>query len=230
MSNKTTKSIFCSDAAIPLYCMFADQYRPRPAYIELDLRTGEIDANYSLEDGISIDGWNQCRLFFAVTATLTNESVVQLISDFKRGFDHLYSVSDVDWDGSNWCGGPSSDSGLDREDWNVLIQGLEHELECESNELSISIIAAGDFQEWCYEIPRGDAQELAAEYIEMNGNNDCYFADSINDVDVLASLIRDMWGSNVDKIGAVEAQQLVDDGFIVEYPAMEDDIKDALAR
>ena len=231
-TTKKTTVVFNSDATFPLYCMYGGQYRPQPAYIELNIRTGEIDADYSGEVGSAIpcDVWHQCRIWFYVNEELTSDNIKTIISDQKQAFDHLYSVSDVDWDGSNWRGGPSDESGLDREDWNELVNDIHHQLEIVTAEYETTIIDANSFADWCGDLPRGDAQELAAEYLSMNGDNGYYFDDSINDVDCIASLIRDMWESNIDEIGPVEAKQLIDNGFLDDNPYMDEDINEALAR
>lgn len=185
----------------PLYCQYGGQLKPQDAFIELDLRTGNIDAKYTGIVGYALpeDVYHGTRLWFYICPHLKSDQIAKIINDHLSELEHLYQVSDILWDGNNWFGGASDDSGIDSVDWSSLVENLRHKLHEATNDYENLIVDSNDFAEWAYAetLQKGDARAIAYELIQNQGEY-YYFHDSINDVDSIAELIEEIWSDKED--------------------------------
>ena len=219
-----------NSARFPLYYQYDGQYQPQDAYIELDLRTGNIDADCkgSIGNSIPTEVFNQSIIWFYINPYLKSDQIAEVINAHISDLEHLYNVSDINWDGNNWVGGACDESNIDNEQWVSLVNDLRHKLEIAANEFENTLVDSNGFGDWFYSdtLQKGDAKEIAFDLIKNQGD-EYNFDDSINDLDSIASLIREIWAENIDKLSAKEAQQLIDCEMI---DADDDDIVEALTR
>lgn len=99
-------SVFKSEERFPVYCKYPQQFRPQPAYITLDIRTGEIDADYSGEigGGMSFDVFHNIVIRAPINPETTADQITEIINDNLDLFQKILDASEVVWDGSNYVG------------------------------------------------------------------------------------------------------------------------------
>ena len=80
--------------------------QPQPAYITLNLRTGEVDADYSGEigNGVPADVWHGLVIRFPLSSEATGGTIENMIDNNLSIFQEILDGSEVVWDGSNHVG------------------------------------------------------------------------------------------------------------------------------
>lgn len=179
----------------PVYCKYQDRYQEQPAYIVLDLETGECNADYNSEIGGTPEPiWNGCILTFRLSPSATADEIESIIENHAEEFQNILDGSSVEWDGSNWVGQLNEDALSICESLNKCSEGFW--LDCNS-----SIIDNDYFVDWLQDgiYPHsGQTPEDFAEYLwSLDGEGDCYFSDDMNNPDSILSALRDVWAERL---------------------------------
>ena len=123
------KSIFKSDEAYPVLCHYTNEHYPQPAYLELDLKNGEVDAVYNGEIGsVPCNVHHYTLIWLPISCYMTAKQIDDLIAHFEPQLVEIYSNSDIVWDGNNHIGSASDSSSLTHEQWYELVSGLRQSL------------------------------------------------------------------------------------------------------
>lgn len=111
----------------PLYCKYDLQINPQPAFIELDLETGNVTADYSGEigGGVPVSVWNGIWRRYSVPAYISGECLAEILEDEEvvALLNRIHEGSDVEWNGNNYVG-VLNDDAQDAEE--SLVNLLEH--------------------------------------------------------------------------------------------------------
>lgn len=80
----------------PLYCKHENNLQCQPAYIQLDLRTGKVTADYdSSTGGVELDVWNNILKRYPVRSDLTVGQIAEVIDGIKDTLQHIYENSEI---------------------------------------------------------------------------------------------------------------------------------------
>ena len=89
----------------PVYVHYPQQCQPQPAYITLDLETGECTADYSAEiGGTSSRQWHGIELTFKIDPMAHKDTIAEAIEDNAELFQRILDGATVEWDGNNYRG------------------------------------------------------------------------------------------------------------------------------
>ncbi|KXS55418.1 MAG: hypothetical protein AWU57_197 [Marinobacter sp. T13-3] len=104
------KIVFTPDAndPAPLHRHYQGQINPQPAFMTLDLSTGEVDAMVSGEigNGMPADVWHGVRRRYPIRGNLTNDQIVECLNDseLKDALQTIYDNAEVVMQDTNWVG------------------------------------------------------------------------------------------------------------------------------
>jgi len=75
--------IKCNNERAPLYCRFAGQYNEQPAYIEIDMESETICADYCGEvgNGLPSNVWEKRALRFRISNKITGETANNVMTE-----------------------------------------------------------------------------------------------------------------------------------------------------
>lgn len=201
----TAKIVFTSTATAPLFAHYQGQVQPQPAYVSLDLNTGEIDADYSGEigNGMPADVWHGVVRRYKIAVDLTADQVTKLLDDIKPKLQRVLDGSEVVWDGSNWVGELDEDAANAEDELNMVSP-----FGTEMGGLVITDLAEwlanGGEESW---LPEADAD--IAEFIRDFDLDGYVAGEDIGDT------LMDMWANrlyNGEPLPTNVAQALIEDG------------------
>lgn len=203
----------------PVYAHFAGQYLPQPAYLELDIRDGSLDADYSSEIGNGVPGavWHNLILRFKLAAYTTAGEIEKIINDNKDLFQAILDGSESHWNGSNWVGQFTDEA-------NELIESLyQSDIFMFDSEGGMIELA-----EWIEDKPfptNGQTlEQFAQDIIESDGMNGYWFEEPPQ-IDSLLSDLRYIWADRLYRgkdIPALVAQHLIEHGTCDDSAWMEE--------
>ena len=182
---------------LPLYFMYQD-HTPQAAYITLDLRGGEIDADYSIStgSGVPVSVWNDVVIRFPVDPCLTCESVINVINEYKDELQAFYNESDTEIEfNGNEVGGPIDG---DRETWQDKINLLKNNIESYSHNFAVLVATYETFDNAIELTPKtnnlGDYANSVLESIK-----DEFFVEAeFYDYDFVSRTIMELYANNTD--------------------------------
>ncbi len=99
-----------SDDLHPLYCQYDGQCTTQPAYVEIAPEARILSSDYSGDDGIPMDVWNERRLQIPVSNQLRNDEIDALLLELVPLAVRVCEGYADHWDGSNYVGCYSSDA------------------------------------------------------------------------------------------------------------------------
>lgn len=203
----------------PVYAHFAGQYMPQPAYLELDIRDGSLDADYSSEIGNGVPGavWHNLILRFKLAAYTTAGEIENIINNNKDLFQAILDGSESHWNGSNWVGQFTDEA-------NELIESIYRD------DIFMFDFEGGmiELTEWIEDKPfptNGQTlEQFAQDIIESDGMNGYWFEEPPQ-IDSLLSDLRYIWADMLysgKDIPALVAQHLIDHGTCDDSTWMEE--------
>lgn len=94
------------DNEAPLFHRYPGQVNPQPAYVTLDLETGEVDAQASGEVGNAMpaDVWHGVVRRYPIRGDLTKDQVVEALEGIKGTLQTILDNSEVKMVDTNWTG------------------------------------------------------------------------------------------------------------------------------
>lgn len=193
----------------PVYAQFSGQCMPQPAYLELDIRDGSLDADYSGDIGNAVPGavWHDLVLRFKLGPETTAGQIEKIINDNKDLFQSILDGSESHWNGSNWVGKFSESA---QELIDSINQGDAFMFDLEGGMI--------DLAQWIEDKPfptNGQTlEQFAQDIIDTDGVNGFYFPEPY-DIETLLSYLRDVWADILysgKDIPAVVAQHLIEHG------------------
>lgn len=193
----------------PVFAQYPAQSLPQSAYLELDIRDGSLDADYSGETGNAVpsDVWHNLVLRFKLMPETTSDQIAALIDEHKQTFQEILNGAEKHWNGNNWIGKFTDEA-------NALIEWINHQdlLMCESEggmlDLYSSFLEHKPFPE------NQSLENFAQEIIDCDGENGFYFREPYN-IDSLLSDLRDQWADilyNGHEIPVMVAKYLIEHG------------------
>lgn len=194
----------------PVLAHFAGQLRPQPAFLTLDIRTGELDADYSSEigNGVPADVFHDLVLRFPLSPETSAAEIESIISDNKDLFQSILDEAEEVWDGSNWVGSLSA-RGRD-----IFEELGHHNFFCACAEGGII-----DLPQWVEDNPfPKDGQSLesfAQDIIDSDGENNYFFIEPYESVEQMLGDLRDVWTDYLyagREIPKLVAQHLIEHG------------------
>jgi hypothetical protein len=201
----TAKIVFASTANTPLFAHYDGQSEPQPAFISLDLTTGEVDADYSGELGSArpADVFHGIKRRYPVRCDLTLDQVTTLLTDILPTLQRVLEGSEVVWNNCNRAG-KLNDAALGAEaeltDWNMLGADFDHRV---ITDLAEWMVESG---EGCW-LP-GDADNIA-EFIRVFDLDGFVAGEDVGDT------LMELWADrlyNGDPLPANVALALIEDG------------------
>lgn len=182
MTTTATRTVKFDAASLegdaPLYALYGGQSQEQPAYIALDLRDGECEADYSGEigGGIPATVWHNVVRRYSVTPRLSRESIVRLVERITPDLQAVLDDSSTEWDGSNTVGvlGPDAAAAEER---------IERTLYDAVGDIDVwdayDWITAGGANNLADIWPAGESLDDAAKRLtaEAKGDDDIYFVE-----------------------------------------------------
>lgn len=112
----------------PLYAVFAGQYYPQDAYIELE-SNGNVRADYSgdVGDSTPMDVWHGRTVRWSVSPYVSGEALKKLLADenFAALLERVHKGHSIEWDGNNWIGRLDDSAGKASLDIQYLLYDVE---------------------------------------------------------------------------------------------------------
>lgn len=217
----TLTNIFQSDERFPLYQQYGETDQTR-AFISLNIETGEVDANSVLRGNTSFNAWNDVELNFPIPDQLNTDAINEYISDIWDDMQCILDDSEVDWDGSNNVG-KFGDTAT------RIIDTLVNPYDTDRPIPDCGII--DDIELWLdgnYEIET-TLDDLADNLFALDGDDNYYFSDELNNIDAIKSALLDCFDNDVnlsDQISEKQAHALID-SEAYDYTA--DDLKNMVS-
>lgn len=209
MTTLTIKFDASNAKRFPVYAHYQGQYQPQPAYIELDIRDGSLDADYSGEIGNALPGavWHSLVLRFKLAPETTADQIEKIINDNKDLFQSILDGSESHWNGSNWVGKFSESA---QELINTIDQGDAFMFDLEGGVI--------DLTQWIENQPfpadNQTLEQFAQAIIDSDGEGGFYFLEPYH-IDSLLSDLRDIWADMLysgNDIPTSVAQHLIEHG------------------
>lgn len=99
-------SVFASDKLFPVYSKYPHEPNPQRAFIILDIRTGEVDADYTGELGNAVpaDVYHRQVLRFSINPMSTTDQINKMLNEHQAIFQAILAGAEVVWDGCNYAG------------------------------------------------------------------------------------------------------------------------------
>lgn len=203
------KNCFESELRFPIFCHYDDQFEPQPAFIFLDIETGEVNANYdrTIGSGLPICVWNNIELRFYINPYTHAEKIVDLINENIGNFQIILDGSEIVWNGSEYIGTFDNDA-------QKMIEKFNNENSLYDFVDTVMFENISDFSDelWFSK----DTQTLTelATYIYELGNDAGYWSDELNSIECIEYEILDYWLHRLysgDHIPKKEAQLLIKD-------------------
>lgn len=168
------------DDAAPLYCHYPNQIQAQPAYVTLNLQTGEVDAQFSGEigNGMPADVWHGTVRRYPIRSDLSGAQIMEVIEDIKDTLQGILDNSEVVFDNGNWVGqlkktGESAEDSLPEllgtDLKSIVITDLKDWL-AESDDNAWLPEEGADISAFVEEVKAGIAAE---EYITSENVEDC---------------------------------------------------------
>ena len=212
------RNTFKSEERFPVYCKYPQQCNPQPAYITLNLRTGEVDADYSGEigNGVPADVWHGLVIRFPLSSEATGGTIENMIDNNLSIFQEILDGSEVVWDGSNHVGKLTDEAREIAEDMDR--NGFYSE---EGGILTVrDIIKNGDF----YPSDGQSIEDFAENIASCDGEEGYWLLEPVTVDDVLSEL-RNLWADRLysgDELPKEVAQYLLETGECDDSQWMEE--------
>ncbi|MGL6121471.1 MAG: hypothetical protein ACRC1W_00235 [Shewanella sp.] len=194
----------------PVYAQYAGQSYPQPAYLTLDIRSGELDADYSGEIGnaVPVSVWNDITLRFALMSETTADQIAEIIERNAAMFQEILDGSEVKWNGNNNVGKFTKHAQSLRD----LIDE-QRLFVCESTGGMLDLF--DNFLEFKPFPSVGQSiEEFAQDIIDLDGESGFYFLVPYC-LDSLLSDLRDQWAEMLYRglaLPVIVAQHLIEHG------------------
>ncbi|WP_111639977.1 hypothetical protein [Marinomonas shanghaiensis] len=90
----------------PVYRKYPQEIQAQLAFISLDIRTGEINADYSREtdNAASAAVWHSPELRFPINPETPANQIAEVIGDNSEKFQTILDGATEEWDGNNYVG------------------------------------------------------------------------------------------------------------------------------
>lgn len=135
MTNAKTMNFVCdidqlAQAICPLYCRYTGQFEPQPAYISIDLRDGEIEADYCSMTGGAYPTSVGAGLVrrYRINAYAAGSALAELLrsDEFQALTGRIIAGGSAEWDDCNMVGRLNSDAESADEELQELIDDTFH--------------------------------------------------------------------------------------------------------
>lgn len=190
----------------PLFHHYDGQILPQPAFVELDLNTGEVDAIISGEIGNAMpaDVWHGVRRRYPINCKLNANQVFDAITTVQADLQAVYSGSEVVLnDSTNWIGQLDS-SAQEAEERLAALYEVGADIE---GSLTTSI--ADWLGDSIWPAPAQTVSDFLGELESLNGEDNHWFVGDIRDS------VFDLWADALysgDPLPQAVAQALQEDG------------------
>lgn len=106
MATKITIKKLDTETRHPLFHHYDGQLQSQPAYLQIDLESGETRVGYSEEIGGGVPErvWNNVVLRYRIAPDLTTYELNRLLDEIEPLAKQLLAGADCRWDNSNWRG------------------------------------------------------------------------------------------------------------------------------
>lgn len=203
------KNCFESELRFPVFCHYDGQFETQPAFIFLDIETGEVGADYNscIGNATTLRAWHNIELHFPINPYTFVKNVEELILDNMNNFQTILDGSSVVWDGNNYVG-----------QFNDEAQKIIEKLDCERalyDYVDVVIFEnISDFSDVLWFSNDTQTLKELATYIYELGNDTGYWSDELNSIECIEYEILDYWLHSLysgDHIPKKEAQLLIQD-------------------
>jgi hypothetical protein len=205
----TVKNVFNSTERFPVLGPYVGQYFQQNAFISLDLRNGEINADYNKNIGgrVPFPVFKGYVLWFKITPYLLNESINNLI---ERSIDYFQEIfNEIE-----------ANDFKDEEEKYYTLEKISSELYCESCDLAVNVINnREDLYDYLNDAIYPNKGQSFAEFAKAIIDNMLYtgdyLSDNLNNIDSLISCLADLWANelyNGNVLPKKVAQYLLESG------------------
>ncbi len=106
MAKPITITFKADNDTAPLHAHYQGQTQAQPAYITLNLNTGEVDALVSGEtgSGMPADVWHGTVRRYPIRTDLSGAQIIGVIEDIKDTLQTILDNSEVKFDNGDWVG------------------------------------------------------------------------------------------------------------------------------
>jgi hypothetical protein len=211
MSKKITVSFDAPAGSVPpLYSHYDGQILPQPAYVELNLETGEVDAIVSGEvgNGMPAAVWHGVIRRYPLNNALTSDQIIEAIESVRPALERIICGSDVVMDDqSNWVGRLNEDAMIAEEELSSVPIGADIEASVTNNIAEY----LGDHNWPGCSYPQGDqtVNGFISDLETSNGDDKIWFVGDFRDE------LFDAWLDIVRYLGELPpavAQAMINDG------------------
>ncbi len=202
----TLEITFESNELFPLYQKYDSQNEAQPAYIELDLETGSLTADYdsNVGGGTSEDKWNQRVLTWDLNAQTSVDDIKSILEENKPYFQTILDSSEIVHKDGNRIG---VTQGYESINWDQFV----------STELEGGVVES--FGDWLAgeHFPKDGqtSNDFIKEVLELDGEDGWYIASTKSTFESVQDLMYDIWADLLysdEDIPAVAAKALIEDG------------------
>ena len=196
----------------PVYRQYPGQYFPQPAYLELDIRTGDLDANFSSDigGGVPATVWHNLVLRFTISNTAHKDDIAKFIADCADDFQTVLDGAEVQWNGNNLVGmfTKAAQSTIDRVN-DRLNDGSDFQRVMIHN---VAELLNGDV----WPKPGQSINDFIDDLMACDGDYDSWFIDDlVNNPDAFKDELLEIWADCLysgEDIPANIAQALIEAG------------------
>ena len=182
------ENCFESELRFPVFCHYDGQFEPQPAFIFLDIETGEVNANYNscIGNATTLRVWHNKELHFPINPHTFVKDVEELILDNMNNFQTILDGSSVVWDGNNYVGQFNDEA-------QKIIEKLIHEESLYDYVDVVMFENINDFADvlW-FSNDTQTLTELATDIYET-GNDAGYWSDDLDSVESIENEILEYW-------------------------------------
>lgn len=209
------ENCFNPNSRFPVYCHYDGQFEPQPAYILLDIRSGEVNADYdtTINSGLPVCVWNNLELRFFINPYTIASEIMDLINENMDNFQAILDGSEIVWGGNEYIGMFDEDAQKIIEKFNV-----ENSL---YNYVDVVFFDDIYFSDKLWLDDKTKTLKELATYIYELGNDSGYFTDELNSVEKIENEILEHWLYRLysgDDIPKREAELLItDDRIEIRY-------------
>jgi hypothetical protein len=121
----------------PLFCQYAGELQPQPAFIELNLEDGTLDADYSgvLGSGVPVKVFYGKIQRFSVPSDIAGKALESFIHEHAPLFERVCQGYEDVWDGNNYVARLTDDAQGAIEE---IESAIERELHDEDKRISVA--------------------------------------------------------------------------------------------
>jgi len=118
--------------AAPLFEQYQGQFKPQPAFLELDPAKGTVrlGTNVVMGNAVPMEVWHHRVLWWDVPPNLTGRGCAEVFGEMKPLLERVAAGHSIEWDGHNMVGKFDEDAREAYEEIEDKLRDARHGFEC----------------------------------------------------------------------------------------------------